>query len=100
MRHIKIFYTIAKDVLMPFISFFVKRFFDDRSLEEHRSFEIYLKLLTIEYVTKDDQKKLAKFAYKAAKHFAEAIDDETIGIEDIAEKLKLLRDSGGVDLRS
>ena len=85
---------------MPFLSFFLKKIMDTRSLREQRSFEIYLKFLTIEDVTKEEQKRLAKFAYNAAKNFEEAIDDETIGIEDIGEKLKFLRESSGVNIRS
>jgi hypothetical protein len=101
MRHnIKIFYTISSRGLMPLLSFFFKKFMDTRSLREQRAFEIYMSLLTIEDVTKEEQKRLAKFAYNAAKNFEEAIDDETIGIEDIGEKLKFLKENSGVSIRS
>lgn len=85
---------------MPFLSFFLKKIMDTRSLREQRSFEIYLKFLTIEDVTKEEQKRLAKFAYNAAKNFEGAIDDETIGFEDIGEKLKFLKENSGVSIRS
>ena len=88
---------------MPLLSFFFKKFMDTRSLREQRAFEIYMSILTVlgvESLTEEEQKKLAKFAYKSAKFFEEAIDDETIGIEDVGEKLKLLRESSGVSIRS
>ena len=67
--------------MFAFLSMLFSRFMSARQRSEARAFEIYLQMLSKDYVVSEYE--LARSAIRCAKHFDQAIADDTLGIEDL-----------------